>query len=114
MGLVLRIIGGFWILYTVRIVIGLIRQVLEAAPRFPLGIMDLVYILMLAGGVGLLLLKEWGRWLILLGCAAFLVLGVGPSLMHLHFSSQLLRPLVFYGFFVILLMLPQARSATRK
>lgn len=114
MGIVLRIVGGFWVLYSVRIIVAMIRGVAATGPNYPLGLMDLLYVLVMAGGVGLVFLKEWGRWLVLLCCVAFLLLSVGSSLLQLRFPAYLLRPLIFYGVFIVLLALPQARAATKK
>ena len=114
MGLVLRIVGGFWILYLARPVFGLVREVLFQGLNVHFDLSDFLHVAMLTGGIGLLCLREWGRWILLLGCAAFLVLAVGPSLLQLRFSPHLIRPLVFYGLFIVILALPRSRSATRK
>ncbi|MFO1518709.1 MAG: hypothetical protein U1F57_03445 [bacterium] len=114
MEIVLRIIGGIWVLLTFADVLSILRRILYQGASIHLGLSNLLDILLLAGGVGLLMLREWGRWLILAGCIALLVLKAGAPLFHLHFPPWIVKLLVFYGIFIVLLSLPQARAATRK
>jgi len=114
MDIVLRIIGIIWILLTAVDVWGLIRRIFYHGLSVHPGLNNLLDILLLAGAVGLLLLKEWGRWLVLIGCIAHLILKVGAPLLHQRFSPSILTPLVFYGIFIVLLSVPQARAATKK
>jgi hypothetical protein len=114
MGLVLRIIGGLWILLSARLIVGLLQRLLASGVYVHVGLMDLLNLLMLAGGIGLLLLREWGRWLILIGCIVLLFLKAGGPLLQLKFPPWVLKSLIFYGIFIVILCLPQARSVTRK
>jgi len=114
MEIILRIVGALWILLSARHVWDFLRRLIASGLPHSLPLSDILYTLLLAGGIGLLLLREWGRWLVVLGCAAFLLLLIGPELLHLQFHSGMLRPLVYYGIFLVLLLLPQARSSTQK
>ncbi len=114
MPLLLRIIGALWILLTFKEVLQLVRRFLSQGLHTFWGVQDLLYLMMLAGGVGLLMLKEWGRWVVLIGASAFLLLQIGPSLLQFKLSPLLIRHLIFYGIFIVLLTIPQARTATRK
>jgi len=113
MALVLRIIGAVWILLTARVAIGTIRGLFDKGIQLNIGVTQLLSLIMLAGGIGLLLLKEWGRWILLLGAIAFLLLLTGPSLIQFKLGPIFFRNLVFYGIFIALLVLPQAKAATR-
>src|SRR5437899_834270 len=114
MEIILRIIGGLWILLALRPVWFFIRHLLQSGLPQSLPIQDILYTLLLAGGIGLLLLKEWGRWLIVIACSAFLLLLIGPGLLRLQFHSEMLRPMIYYGIFLVILLMPQARSSTHK
>jgi hypothetical protein len=114
MPLILRITGAIWILLTLKEVLQIFRQLLTNGIHTQLGVPHLLYVLMLAGGIGLLFLREWGRWVLLLGASAFLILQVGPSLLQFKISPLLIRHLIFYGVFIALLLIPQAKAVTRK
>jgi len=114
MDIILRIIGVIWVLLTAADVLSLGRRILYHGIGVHLGVNNLIDLLLLSGAVGLLLLKEWGRWLVLAGCIALLILRAGAPMLHLRFPPSVLTPLVFYGLFIILLSLPQARAATHK
>lgn len=113
MGVILRIVGAAWILLTIQPVFKMIRGFLARGIHLHLGLMDFLTLAMLAGGIGLLLLKEWGRWMLLLGAIGFLVVLTGPALLHLHLGPVILRHLVFYGIFIALMLIPQTKAATR-
>ncbi len=114
MPILLRIVGAVWILLAAKPVWLTLNRIVRHGIQVHLGLNDLLYALMMAGGIGLLFLKEWGRWCLLAGAVAFLLILAGPSLLHLQFGPAAIRQLVFYGIFIILLLLPQARGATRK
>lgn len=113
MTIVLRIIGGVWVLLTAREVIALLHAFLTQGIRVNLGITQILSLTMLAGGIGLLFLKEWGRWVLLIGSVAFLLVLVGPTLLRGNFGPVVLRHFVFYGVFIALLLIPPAKAATR-
>ena len=92
--------------------LALLRGILNRGLKFTWDLTDLLSLFMLAGGIGLLLLKEWGRWVVLLGCLAFLILLTGPSLLQLQLGPVVLRNLIFYGIFIALLVIPPAKAAT--
>jgi len=110
----LRVVGAFWILFSIRPVIFFLRTLAASAFNIRPHLSILVNLLLLSGGIGLLVLREWGRWLLLIGLAALLVDAVGPSLLAMRVSPSLLRPILLYGIFIALLCLPQSRAATRK
>ncbi len=114
MDYVLRIVGGFWILFTFKDNWLLVRRIFHYGPAISVGLHDLLWALLLAGGIGLLVsLREWARWILVVCCALILVLKVLPGFQIQAILSNL-RPILFYGFFIVLLMLPQSRGATRK
>lgn len=113
MATVLRIVGGVWVLLTLSTAWELIQRLLHRGPAISLGVTDVLNLLMLAGGIGLILLKEWGRWILLLGAIAFLLLLTLPALLQFKIGPVVIRHFVFYGIFIALLILPQAKSATR-
>jgi hypothetical protein len=110
---VLRIIGGVWILLTLGSVLGILQKLFHNGFSFSLGVTDILSLIMLAGAIGLILLKEWGRWILLIGSVAFLVLLTGPSLLHFKIGPVVIRHFVFYGIFIAILILPQAKAATQ-
>ena len=114
MAIVLRIIACFWILLSFRPAVEIVKRLLGRGLNIPWSAGDLLTLLMLAGGIGLLFLKEWARWVLLVGAAAYLLLKAGPALKQLNFNEPTLKNLIFYGIFIILLAIPQARAATRK
>src|SRR5689334_22838802 len=107
MTILLRIIGIFWTLFTAKIILSLFNRILHSGIDVHFSLGDFIYVLLFAGGIGLIVLKEWARWAVLIGCAALLLLRL-----DLHHLS--LKPIIFYGIFIVLLMLPQSRSATSK
>lgn len=113
MSTILRVIGGVWILLTISTVIELLQRLFRQGISFSLGATDLLSLVMLAGAIGLILLKDWGRWILMIGSLAFLLLLVGPSLLQFQIGPVVLRHFVFYGIFIALLILPQAKAATR-
>ena len=114
MEIILRIIGAIWILLSLKESYGFLRHLAYHGLNASLGVQSLLYLMLLGGGVGLVMLKEWGRWLVLIGTGGFLLLLVGPSLLHGQIGPLFLRHFIFYGIFIALLCLPQARSATGK
>lgn len=111
MNLLLRAIGVYWIWATFSPVYAWIQQTFRSGFQF--NAPDLLSGVMLAGGIGLLLLREWGRWIILIGTGVHLILTVAPQLIRLNFADGVVKNLFFYGLMVIVLTLPHARSATR-
>jgi hypothetical protein len=114
MNLLIRLIGIYWIWATFTPVIGLIRRIPTSGINALISISNLLDIAMMIGGIGLLLLREWGRWIILIGTVVHLILAVGPALIHLQFSAWVIKTLLFYGILIVILNLPQARSITVK
>ncbi len=114
MGILVRIVGVFWILYSVRPLIRSLRHLLSGGLAGGFGFSDLLFLFLFAGGIGLLFLKDWGRWLVLLSCSTLLLLAAGPSLIRLQFPPFIVRPLVFYGLFIVLLNLRPIRSAVHR
>lgn len=93
--------------------LGILQGLIQQGFKFSWEIPNLLSLLMMAGGIGLLLLKDWGRWVLLIGCVAFLILLTGPSLIRFQIGPVVLRNLIFYGLFIALLAIPPARAATR-
>ena len=112
MPIVLRITGALWILLSAKQVLPLLQSLGKRGLSVSLTVTDLLSLVMLAGGIGLLFLKEWGRWILLLGSIAFLALLAGPSLLQLKFGPVALRHLIFYGIFIGILLIPQAKQST--
>ena len=113
MAIVLRVIGAVWVLLSLKPLYHLVRSLLNQGINITFGLPEILSLTMLAGGIGLLLLKEWGRWILLVGACGFLITLVGPSLLQLRLGPVVLRHFVFYGVFIALLVIPQARAATR-
>ncbi len=114
MHIVLRIIGVFWVLFTAQDVVAMVKQVLNHGIYVHFSTNNFIYLLMFTGGVGLCILREWARWVLLVGCVALLLLQASHHLGGLKFPFYNLKPLVFYGIFIVLLCLPQSRAVTRK
>ncbi len=111
MNLLLRAIGVYWIWATFQPVYILIRRFPDTGLHWVYA--DLFNLAMLIGGVGLLLLREWGRWIILIGTGVHLILTVGPQIIQLNLTAWVVKSLFLYGLMMIVLILPHARSATR-
>jgi hypothetical protein len=110
---VLRVIGGVWVLLTAGSVLTILQKLFKQGFSFSLGATDLLSLVMLAGAVGLILLKEWGRWILLIGSVAFLLLLTGPSVLQLKIGPVVIRHFVFYGIFIAILILPQSKASTQ-
>jgi hypothetical protein len=105
MKVVLRIVGIVWILLS-------LKAIINNGVKIPLNVIEILSLTMLAGGIGLTLLKEWGRWILLIGSIAFLIMMIGPSLIQGKIGPVALRNFVFYGIFIALLIMPQSKAAT--
>ncbi|MFO1463528.1 MAG: hypothetical protein U1F66_07095 [bacterium] len=114
MAYLLRFIACFWIFLSFKPALAIVRRLLAQGLHASWSAGDLLTLVMLAGGIGLLFLREWARWLLLAGAAAYLILKAGPALSQWQFSEPVIRTALFYGIFVVILALPQARGATRK
>ena len=114
MSIVLRIIGIFWIFWTAKPCYWAVRALLESRNIHSLGVIHLLQFLALAGGIGLVLLREWGRWVLLVAIGGLLFLQAGPQVLDLEFTQPVIRVLIFCGVFLILLLLPQSRAVTKK
>lgn len=113
MAIVLRVIGAIWVLMTVKTIWFLCRSIFTQGLNFEWGLVNILSLAMFAGGIGLLFLKAWGRWILLLGAIAYLLILTGPSFLQFKLGPVVLRHLVFYGIFIAILLIPQAKSATR-
>lgn len=105
MKVVLRIVGIVWILLS-------LKAIINNGVKISLNLIEILSLTMLAGGIGLTLLKEWGRWILLIGSVAFLIMMIGPSLIQGKIGPVVLRNFVFYGIFIALLIMPQSKAAT--
>lgn len=114
MDYLLRFVACFWIFLTFRPSIEILRRVFSQGLHIAWSWGDLLTLVMLAGGIGLLFLREWARWALLIGAGAYFVLKAGIPLSHGNFSQGVIKMALFYGIFVVILILPQARGATRK
>ncbi|HKY63926.1 MAG TPA: hypothetical protein VJR29_10940 [bacterium] len=112
MSYLLRLIGCLWIFLTFRGALAIFRRLFQQRLAMDWSLGDAFTLALLAGGVGLLLLRSWGRWLILAGCGGMIWLKVGSALTGLHFTEPVIKVLLFYGLFMVLMVLPQSRSAT--
>lgn len=113
MSYVLRLIGCLWIFLTFRQVLAIFRGLLNQGSAMTWNPTDAFTLALLVGGIGLILLQSWGRWLVLISCAGMIWLKVGNALMALNFSEAVIRTLLFYGIFIVLMALPQSRATTR-
>lgn len=113
MSYLLRLIGCLWIFLTFRGALVIFRRLFQQGFSMGWSWGDAFTLALLIGGVGLLLLRSWGRWLVLAGCAGLIWIKIGGALIGLHFSEPVIKVLLFYGIFMVLMVLPQSRSATR-
>ncbi len=114
MPILLRIIGLFWILISAKPALHILRSLISQGIHIDIGLQSLLTILLLVGGIGLLLLKEWGRSVLLIGALGALFLRTNSQLLQLKFPPFVINQLIFYGIFIVLLMIPQSRAVTRK
>lgn len=113
MAITLRIIGAFWIFWTAKPCYWAMKNLLATKNIHSLSLVNACQLAVLIGAVGLLFLQEWARWVLLVGLAGWLLLVAGNQVLDLHFTATVIRNLLFYGIFIIILGLPQSRSATR-
>jgi hypothetical protein len=113
MSYLLRLIGCLWIFLTLRSVVAIFRRLFQQGLAMHWGLGEVFTLTLLVGGVGLLLLRSWGRWLVLAGCAGLIWLKAGGALSALNFSEAVIKVLLFYGIFIVLMLLPQSKAATR-
>lgn len=113
MSYVLRLIGCLWIFLTFPGAVVIFRRLFQQGLSMHWGLGEFFTLALLIGGVGLVLLRAWGRWLVVAGCAGLIWLKAGGSLAGLNFSLPVIKTLLFYGVFIVLMLLPQSRSAAR-
>ncbi|HKX13076.1 MAG TPA: hypothetical protein VJP40_07980 [bacterium] len=113
MSYLLRLIGCLWIFLTLPGAVVIFRRLFQQGLAMHWSLGDAFTLALLIGGVGLLLLRSWGRWLVLAGCAGLIWLKAGAALLALNFSEPVIKVLLFYGIFIVLMLLPQSRSAAR-
>ena len=111
---ILRLISAFWIWMTFNPSLSFFKKIFAHGFHFQISILSLLSLAMFVGGIALLLLREWGRWILLIGAAIYLILKVGPALIHFHLNLEIAKTLIFYAFFIVILALPQARGVTKK
>ncbi len=113
MAIILRIIGGFWVLHTFRPVLSIFIKLIQSRLDYTVGLSEGISTVMLVGGFGLALLKEWGRVVLRIGAIAYFILQAAQVLYQRNLTPGALAPLLYYGIFVVILSLPQAQSETR-
>lgn len=113
MSVILRGIGVLWILIKLKPIFSLLSRVVKQGWGISFGLNDLLSLVLFAGGIGLLLLKEWGRWLVLAGVGAALLSWLLPALLKWHLGPVVIQNTLFYGVFLVLLLIPQAKAVTR-
>ncbi len=111
MAILLRAVGLIWVFIGMGPLIENLRRGLQGS--LTLGVVDVLHLTVLAGGVGLIGLKSWGRLLLLAGMVGFLLLLTGPLILELRIGSYVIRNWIFYGLFIFLLSLPRAKQITR-
>ena len=111
MAILLRAVGLIWIFMGISPLVENLRHGFHGG--FPLDVTSTLNLAVLAGGAGLLGLKSWGRLLLLAGMVGFLLLLTGPLILELRIGAYVIRNWIFYGLFIFLLNLPQAKQITR-
>ena len=114
MGILLRTVGLLWVLISLRPIYKIIHRAFTLSPEPWFNAMDALHIFALLGGIGLLLLKEWGRWVLLITLIGFFILRVFPYFTNFTFSHFVIRQFVFYLIFIVLLLIPHSKSVTKK
>lgn len=112
MSVVLRIIGLIWVLLSIQKSWGIAQKFFHVGFQFNPSLSQLLYLCALGGGVGLLLLKDWGRYLLVIACIGLWILNVFPSLSRFNFNESFLRNTLFYGIFLTVLFLPASKKTT--
>ena len=113
MAIALRIIGAFWIFWTAKPCYWTLKTLLATKNIHAVSLVNAAQLVVLAGAIGLLFLREWARWVLLVGLAAWLILIAGNQVTALQFTAAVIRNLLFYGIFILILGLPQSRAVTR-
>lgn len=114
MAILLRTVGLIWVLLSLRPLYKIIHRAFVFSPEPWLSVTDALHIFAFIGGIGLLLLKEWGRWVLLITLIAFFIVRVFPYFTTFTFSHFVLRQFVFYLIFIVLLLIPHSKSVTKK
>lgn len=113
MSIILRGVGILWVLLNIKPVFNLVSRLLKHGAQIHFGLNDLLSLVLLASGIGLILLKEWGRWMGLAGAGAYVLTWLLPALLKWHIGPVVIQNILFYGVFLVLLLIPQAKATTR-
>ena len=112
MAYLLRAIGLFFILYAGKPVLDSLISIIQTRFQGGIGLSTGINIIFLAGGIGLLMLREWARKALKYACIGTILISVAQPIMNMKINWNLLSPIVYYGIFIAVLSMPQAEAST--
>ena len=68
MAYLLRALGLFFMIYAGKPVLDTLIGLIQTRLQYPIGLATAINVILFAGGIGLLMLREWGRKVLRYGC----------------------------------------------
>ena len=112
MAYLLRALGLFFTIYAGKLVLDMLIGLIQTRLQYPIGLSTCINIILLAGGVGLLMLREWARKVLRYGCMGVIIIQAAQVAMNLKFSWNIVSPLVYNAIIISVLSMPQAEAST--
>lgn len=112
MAYLLRALGLFFTIYAGKPVLDTLIGLIQTRLQYPIGLSTCVNIILLAGGVGLLMLREWARKALRYGCIGVIIIQAVQVAMSMKFSWHIVSPLVYNAVIIAVLSMPQAEAST--
>lgn len=112
MAYLLRALGLFFLLYAGKPVLDTFISIIQTRFQSGVGLGTAINIVFFAGGIGLLLLREWARKVLKYACIGTIIITVAQPIMNMKLNWNLLAPIVYYGVLIAILSMPQAEAST--
>lgn len=115
MSYLLRALGLFFLIYAGKPVLETVIGLIQTRLQYPIGLTTGINVILFAGGVGLLMLREWARKALKYACIGLIIksaIEVAQPIISLKVSWNILIPLIQYGIFTAVLSMPQAEAST--
>lgn len=112
MAYLLRALGLFFMIYAGKPVLDTLIGLIQTRLQYPIGLATAINVILFAGGIGLLMLREWGRKVLRYGCIGVIVIQVVQVAMNMKFSWNIVSPVVYNAVIIAVLSMPHAEAST--
>lgn len=112
MAYLLRALGLFFMIYAGKPVVDTLIGLIQTHLNYPIGLATCINIILLAGGIGLLMLREWARKVLRYGCIGMIIIQVVQVAMSMKFNWNIVSPVVYNAIIISVLSMPQAEAST--